>query len=145
MTAKASSLDKLLARINARRLLDDDKQQFINAGKLAYDYLIEKIDSPQLTDYQVINALQIIVTLRYIGEPSHVIAKILNLTQDQRIRVRSAASKIAIALLLQAEHCGTPAYQLNRKELVNLLERSLMLDLDTSSTSYVSEFINGQN
>jgi hypothetical protein len=144
MTAKADSLDKLLARMNTRQLLPNHEEQFIKAGSLAYEYLIEKLDSTHLTDYQVINALHILVTMRYIGEPSEVIEKILDLTQDKRIRVRSVASRIAIVLLLQSEHCGTPAHQLNRKDLGELMNNALLIGLDCSSISFALDFINGK-
>ncbi len=144
MSAKADSLEKLLAKINSRDLLPNHEEQFIKAGKLAYEYLIEKLDSTHLTDYQVINALRILVTMRYIGEPSEVIGKILALTQDKRIRVRSVASRIAIALLLQAEHCGTPAHQLNCQELGELINNALLIGLELNSTSFAVNFINGK-
>jgi hypothetical protein len=144
MNAKSDSLDKLLARINSRHLLPNHKEQFIKAGKLAYEYLIEKLDNTHLTDYQVINALRILVNMRYIGEPSEVIGKILDLTQDKRIRVRSVASCIAIALLLQSEHCGTPAHQLNRTDLGELINNALLIGLDSSSISFAVDFINGK-
>jgi hypothetical protein len=144
MIAKADSLNKLLVRINTRHLWPNHKEQFIKAGNLAYEYLIEKLDSTHLTDYQVINSLEIIVAMRYVGDPSEVIRKILDLTQDKRIRVRSVASNIAISLLLQSEHCGTPAYQLNRQELGELINHALLIGLDTSSTSYAVDFINGK-
>jgi len=144
MTKKVDSLDKLLARIGSRHLLPNDKEQFIKAGKLAYEYLIEKLGSTQLTDYQVIHALEILVSMRHIGEASEVIGKILDLTQDKRIRVRSVASNMAISLLRQSEHCGTLAYQLNRKELGDLINHALLIGLNASSTSYALDFINGK-
>jgi hypothetical protein len=144
MTAKADSLDKLLARINTRHLWPSHKEQFIKAGRLAYEYLVEKLDSTHLTDYQVINALKILVTMRYIGEPSEVIGKLLDLTQDKRIRIRSTAVHIAIILILQSEHCGNSAYQLNRQELGELINYALLMGLSTNSTSFAVDFINGK-
>lgn len=144
MTAKADSMDKLLTRINSRRLSPKDKEQFIKSGRFAYEYLIEKLDSPQLTDYQVIHALEILMGMRYIGEPSEAIAKILALTQDERIRVRSAAANMAISLLRQSEHCGTPSHQLNRQKLQDTIARALAIGLDASSTSYALDFISGE-
>jgi hypothetical protein len=144
MTVKADSLDKLLARINSRNLLPNHEEQFIKTGNLGYEYLIEKLDSTHLTDYQVINALHILVTMRYIGEPSEVIGKILDLTQDKRISVRSVASRIAIALLLQSEHCGTPAHQLNRTDLRGIINKALLIGLNSNITSFAVDFINGK-
>ncbi len=144
MTRKKYPLNKLLAKINSRSLCPDVKEEFIRFGKLAYDYLLEKIDSIQLTEYQVIHALEILVIMRYIGEPSEVIEKILNLTQDKRIRIRSFATRIAIVLLLQSEHCGTPAYQLNRKELTTIVNNALLMGLDAGNTSFALDFINGR-
>jgi hypothetical protein len=145
MNEKADSLDKLLARINSRRLLPDHKWQFIKAGNLAYEYLIEKLDSTHLTDYQVIHIIEILVIMMYHGEPSEVIGKILDLTQDRRIRVRSYACKVAIVLLLQSENCGTPVYQLNRQDLADLINHALSIGLDTSNTSFAVDFINRKN
>jgi hypothetical protein len=68
----------------------------------------------------------------------------LALTQDKRIKVRSVASNIAISLLRQSEHCGTPPYQLNRQELGKLISDALLIGLSPNSTSYAVDFINGK-
>lgn len=140
---KMPCLNKLLAKTNSRNLLPAVKEEFIKTGKPGYEFLIEKLDNPRLTDYQVVNVLQILLTMRYLGEPSQVIERLLDFTQDRRIRVRSYACCAAIALLLQSESCGTPSYQLNKEELKALVSKARSLGLEPGSTSFVINFIQG--
>jgi hypothetical protein len=137
-------LDKLLKQINGRSLDSTAKHQFIEIGRPAYEYLIEQIDNHQLTDYQVINALAIAVEMRYFGEPTQVIDKILDLVQDSRIRVRSWASHLAISLLRQSEQCQTPAFHLGREMLKPLIKTAISMKLEPNTMSYAQDFLQGK-
>ncbi|MEH2414276.1 hypothetical protein [Nostoc sp.] len=92
-----NTLEKLIKQLHSKCLSDHVANEIIKLGKPAYNYLLVKIDEPSLTEYQVINLLRILYQMKYYNL-EELVNKVLSITQDQRIDVRSTASFLAICL-----------------------------------------------
>jgi len=142
MNQEAKEIDQLIKKLHCRDIPPNLKEQIIREGNIAYVYMMEQINNPNLTDYQVGNMLSILVTTRYTKDPSEVIDKVISFIQDERIKIRSFASYVAIMLLTQAEACQTPSLNLSRELLKPLLQKAISMKLSENVELLVQNFVN---
>jgi len=137
-------MDTLFKQLHSKQLPETVQCEFFKKGKFAYEYLFHKLNDPNITYYQLCNGLTILTKMRYVGDPSKVIQKILDLTQDSRVEIRSGSICSAIALLVQSEHSGIASPPLERDRLKRLIEKSLSMGLNAHTESYAKDFIEGK-
>ncbi|MFN6528601.1 hypothetical protein [Nostoc sp. ChiSLP03a] len=134
-----NTLEKLIKQLHSKRLSDNVANEIIKLGKPAFDYLLVKIDEPSLTEYQVINLLRISYQMKY-HNITQFTNKLLSITQDKRIDVRSTASFLAICLFRIKKEFPELNIPLQREALAQFLHKSLAMELHQTIGQQVESF-----
>ncbi|MDZ8050803.1 MAG: hypothetical protein RMX68_020570 [Aulosira sp. ZfuVER01] len=145
MTAENKRLEKLIGRLHSRSLPEDVSHQIIKLGKPAYNYLFQKIDEPTLTECQVINIIRVLYAMRCHGDIQIFINKLLLLTKNERISVRSVASHLSICLVLMAEAFEELNIPLQREMLKPLLQNAFVMGLNPGVAEFTKHFLSNTN
>lgn len=132
--------EKLIKQLHSKRLSNDVANEIIKLGKPVFDYLLAKIDDPRLTEYQVINLLRILYQIKY-HDIEQFVNKLLSITQDQRIDVRSTASFLAICLFRIKKEFPELNIPLQREVLAQFLHKSLTMELHQTIGQQVESFL----
>ncbi|MBD2491384.1 hypothetical protein [Aulosira sp. FACHB-615] len=135
-----NSFSKLIKQLHSRHLPDNVADKVIKMGRTAYDYLLVKIDDPNLTDYQVLNLLRILYQMKY-HDIEQFINKLCFLSQDTRINVRSTASFLIICLFRLKKEFKELYIPLDSETIIKLLHNSLAMDLHQTVREQVESFI----
>ncbi|BAY22131.1 hypothetical protein NIES2100_18940 [Calothrix sp. NIES-2100] len=141
MTEENKILEKLIIRLHSRSLSEDISNQIIKLGKPAYNYLLQRIDDPTLTEYQVENILHVLYIMRYHGDMKVFVKKLLSFIQDERVLVRSVASHLSICLVLMAEAFKELNIPLQREMLKPLLQNALARELSPGVAEFAKHFL----
>lgn len=134
-----NTLKKLIKQLHSKRLPDNVANEIIKLGKPVFDYLLAKIDDPRLTEYQVINLLRILYQMKY-HNITQFVNKLLSITQDKRIDVRSTASFLSICLFRVKKEFPELNIPLEREVLAQLLHNSLAMKLHQTIGQQVEKF-----
>lgn len=132
--------EKLIKQLHSKRLSDNVANEIIKLGKPVFDYLLVKIDEPSLTEYQVINLLRILYQIKY-HDIEQFVNKLLSITQDQRIDVRSTASFLLICLFRIKKEFPELNIPLQQEVLAQFLHKSLAMELHQTIRQQVESFI----
>ncbi|MEH1829619.1 MAG: hypothetical protein V7L22_30500 [Nostoc sp.] len=135
-----NTYEKLIKQLHSKRLSDNVANEIIKLGKPVFDYLLVKIDDPRLTEYQVINLLRILYQMKY-HDITQFVNKLLSITQDKRIDVRSTASFLSICLFLLKKEFPELNISLQREVLAQFLHKSLAIELHQTIGQQVENFL----
>ena len=91
------SKEKLLKGFDRKELTDWHPE--MKHGKVAYEAILEVLKSGELNENQATNALYALFRWRGWGDSREVLDVLVDLSNDARLRVRSAAVKLAVGLV----------------------------------------------
>lgn len=133
-------LKKFIKRLHSTGLPNDVAREIFKFGKPGYNYLWTVIDDPSFTDYQVINLLRALYQMKY-HDIDLFVNKLLSLTQDKRIDVRSTAAFLAICLYRISDRFKELNIPLKEEMLTQYLYKALDLGLNEGIIEEVQDVL----
>jgi hypothetical protein len=112
---------RMMAKLDRRNIVGWAPE--MRAGRPAYLYLLKAVQGGFLTQNQLINALHALYQLRFHGDYEELIKLFLKMIRDDRIKVRSQAVKMVIAVAVLHKIEKRPGEPLNIQNIS--LERIL--------------------
>lgn len=139
----AKTLANLFRQLNCRVPKPELRRKFFPFGKVAIEFLESCIDSPNATELQVVNAIDIMCLMRRATNQSRLFLRLLKLSKDPRKLVRSKAIASAVIWTNYAEQ-GSPGWiipEAQRDLVMTWAKDSLALGLEENTARLVKEFI----
>jgi hypothetical protein len=137
--------DAFFRDLNRKSLPDELRTRAYALGKRGYDKLFEGVTDAGATEWQVVNALHILFDLRLHGDQSTLFERFLELALDQRTRVRSAATKLALGMVRMSRalpYAAVPSATVERILPIakSALSKGLEHDVSLLAQSLISEW-----
>mgnify|MGYP001606793476 CR=1 FL=1 len=141
-----SELDRAFMNLNCRTYPKEVERVFFRAGESGFEVLVAKLQQAQMPELQTINALRLLMALRLVGGADRSFEQILRATEDPRIRVRSAATQLAIGYTRFSEQLPYAAIPLAKREIVKpAIERAVTLGIRPKDTlRYAQDFLSNE-
>ncbi|MGB3651729.1 MAG: hypothetical protein WBA41_11020 [Rivularia sp. (in: cyanobacteria)] len=135
-------IEKLIRQLHCRKLPDDVARKLFKLNEFAYNYLFDKLDDKTLTDYELHNIILVLKQMMYQDyvDQQLFVEKILSLTLDERISVRTNSCILA-TILFNQQKTALVKYSIERETLRTYLEKVLEMGLPKVHIDYLQLFI----
>jgi len=109
-------------------------------GCKMYEFLVEALEKYPLSENQIRNLLHVLYRLRAQGTETELLRIYLQYSQDERIRVRSVAITLAIAIVRMHKWLKRPGEILSLPDLAKL-RAALERGVEKQAEDYQREFL----